>query len=150
MGYQHSSISLLSDFRCSVTRHLKLLPPRFPHHSALLSLLTLSQKKPFLLQVVFSTILPWQQGKATPAPPTIWVPQYLYLLTILKVFGWQTPPGSRALHIFLEMSLLFTWDLMVLTFTEVKLCFFLAFRVGKVVKLRFLSLFASIGVLQER
>lgn len=48
------------------------------------------------------------------------------------------------------MSLLFTWDLMVLTFTEVKLCFFLAFKVGKVVKLRFLGLFASIGVLQER
>lgn len=39
---------------------------------------------------------------------------------------------------------------MMLTLREVKLCFFLAFRVGKVAKLRFLVLLASIGVLQER
>lgn len=76
---------LNADIRCNVTRHLKLLPPRFPHHSALLSLLTLSQNKPFLLQVAFSTILPWQQEKVAPAPPAFWVPQYLYLLTILPL-----------------------------------------------------------------
>lgn len=58
--------------------------------------------------------------------------------------------GSRALHIFLETSQLLMYDPMMLTFTEVKLCFFLAFKIGKVVKLRFLALFVSIEVLQEK
>lgn len=78
------------------------------------------------------------------------IPQYLHLRTILEVFVWETHPGARTLHIFLETSLLLTWDPMMLTFTEVKLCFFLAFKTGKVVKLRFLALFVSILVLQEK
>lgn len=134
---------LIADIRCNVTRHLKLLPPRFPHHSALLSLLTLSQNKPFLLQVAFSTIFAMATRKSRTRSTRLLGPS-------IPLPPYNPPPGSRALHIFLEISLLFTWDLMVLTFTEVKLCFFLAFKVGKVVKLRFLGLFASIGVLQER
>lgn len=72
------------------------------------------------------------------------------LSTILEVLGWETCLGSRALHIFLETALLLTWDPMMLTFIEVKLCFFLAFKIGKVVKLCFLALFVSIEVLQEK
>lgn len=38
----------------------------------------------------------------------------------------------------------------ILTFTAVRFCFFLAFKIGKDVKLHFLGFFASIAVLQEQ